>query len=305
MAELQIRRLGYALGAEVRGVDLTGSLDDATIADIRKAWLDHLVLCFPDQNLSKDGLVAFARRFGEIDDNRTNKTRDPENVHVTFVTNKAVAGKAFDGYKGGQNWHSDRSYTARPAPGTFLFAKELPDVGGNTIFSNQYMAYEALSPAMRGIVDRLSAVHDYDKIKGNHIQASEVLAINHQAHPPRVHPMTKVHPETHRKALFIGERLRQIEGMTPEESQPLLDFLNRHAVTYEFTYRHRWRVNDLLLWDNRCLLHLAPTDYDLHRQPRHMMRCTLRGPTLGYDWDPSGAAARSESESREAVPVLT
>ena len=301
MAALQVRRLGYALGAEVRGVDLSRPLDDITVANLQRAWLDHLLLCFPDQHLRKEDLVAFASRFGdELDDNRNTKTRDPENTNIVLMTNKPVAGKPWDGYKAGQNWHSDRSYSDRPMTGTFLYAKEIPDVGGDTIFSNQYMAYETLSPAMRGIIERLSSVHDATRAKNFEQQGADVLAARRRDHPPIVHPVVKVHSETRRKALYIGDRVSQFEGMSEDESQPLLDFLNQHSVSYEFTYRHRWHVNDLIMWDNRCLIHIAPSDYDQQRQPRHMWRCSLFGPKSGHFYTPNNAP-NSEKTQDEIV----
>jgi taurine dioxygenase len=300
MPGLKIRRLGYALGAEVTGVDLTRSLDDATVSGIRAAWLEHLLLCFPGQDLTKEQFVAFVGRFGDdMDDNTGARTRDPDNHQIIFLTNKPVAGEPWDGYKAGQNWHSDKSYSDRPMTGTFLLARELPEVGGDTMFSNQYMAYESLSPTMRGILDGMSAVHDVANVKNFDQRDPALVAAQRRNYPPIVHPVVKVHSETGRKALYIGERVGQFEGMTKEESTPLLDFLNQHAVAYEFTYRHRWSLNDLVMWDNRCLMHIAPSDYDLQRQPRHMWRCSLHSPRTGRFYDPE--TTTSAPAERELV----
>jgi taurine dioxygenase len=298
---LQIRRMGYALGAEITGVDLRRPLDDGTVTDIRRAWLDHLVLCFPNQDLTGDQLVAFTSRFGDVENNGAdNRIAHPDNPHVAILANKPVAGKPWDGYKEGQSWHSDRSCSVSPMTGTFLLSKEIPDVGGDTMFANQYMAYESLSPAMKDILDRLSAVHDLSITKG-----AEKKGAGRITYPLVVHPVVKIHAETKRKALYVGQRVRQFVGMTEEESKPLLDFLTQHAVTYEFTYRHRWSVNQLVMWDNRCTMHIALSDYDLYGQPRHMIRCSLLGPQTGHVYEPGNVATSSHEAPQRAVASVS
>lgn len=297
MEKVKIKRLGYALGAELTGVDLTTTLDDATFAEIKSAWLKYLVLCFPGQNLTKDQFVSFAARFGEVEDNRVLKTNDPENPYITLLTNKPIAGRPWDGYKDGQNWHSDRSYRINPTPATFVLAQELPEIGGDTMFANQYMAYETLSPAVKNIVDDLFAVHDHDNVTGADQQGAEAVATMRRNFPPVVHPVVRVHPETGRKTLYAGgDRTRNFVGMTRQESEPLLDMLNRHAVTYEFTYRHRWHAHDLIMWDNRCLQHIALKDYDIQTQSRHMWRCNLKGPQTGRLLDDVKKLAASSAQ---------
>jgi taurine dioxygenase len=304
MGQIKIRRMGYALGAEVTGVDLRNPLDDATIAEIRRAWLEHLIVCFPNQDLNGNQLVAFTRRFGEqLDDNhQVPDYRDPDNPYVLFNTNKPIAGRPWSGYKVGQSWHSDRAHTRRPDIATLLLAKEMPDVGGDTIYTNMYMAYETLSPAMRAILDPLDAVHDAAKIKGFEQRGAEEAAEFRRNNPPVAQPVVKIHPETGRKALYVGDRVRKFVGMTEEESQPLLDFLVRHAVSYEFTYRHHWSVGDLIMWDNRCTMHIALMDYDLQRQPRHMIRCCTLGPESGY-WYTGDDTARESTAVPERAQV--
>jgi taurine dioxygenase len=273
VTQLRVRRIAYALGAEVRGVDLKRALDDDAIAEIRQAWLEHLVLCFPGQDLSYHEVLAFARRFGEP--GRVGKAIPlSDSPYITFVTEKPVNGRPWDGVKGGEVWHTDKSYTPHPSAGSFLHCKEIPEAGGDTMFANQYMAYETLSPTMREIIDRLSAIHDAS------LRLRKFGDVKRPEDAPE-HPVVRVHDETGRKALYIGHFVRQIVGMTEEESRPLLDFLKEHAVRYEFTYRHRWTVNDLLMWDNRCMLHLALFDYDLQHDPRFMVKCEVLGPKSG------------------------
>ena len=301
MPELKVRRLGYALGAEVTGIDLRKPLDDATVRAVRQAWLEHLLLCFPNQELAKKELLAFAGRFGEFEP--ASRNVDPENANVILLTHKPVNGKPWDGYKNGHNWHSDHSYTTHPTSGTFITCKEIPEAGGDTMFANLYMAYESLSPAMKELVEELAAIHvlslrDRSTPAGAHqndernreetLQAEKARA---GATPPTVQPVVRIHPETKRKALYLGEKVRRFVGMTEEESLPLLEFLNQQAVKYEFTYRHRWHVNDLIMWDNRCLLHIALCDYDMYHDARDMLRCAIVGEPSGYHYTESAESA--------------
>jgi taurine dioxygenase len=290
MTQLQVRRISYALGAEVRGVDLRRSLDDDTFAQIHQAWLDHSLLCFPGQDLEKEDLLAFTRRFGIIELKQDNF--DPDVPEMLLLTNKPVNGKPWDGYKCGPTWHADGSYRPCPTAAIFINAKEIPEVGGDTLFASMYMAYEALSPAMQQMIDPLWAVHDRGvkqipegmALLAPHLvaRAEAVAAKRAAAQPPTAQPVVRTHTETKRKSLFLTDRARHFIGMTVEESQPLITFLNQHSVRYEFTYRHRWTAGDLIMWDNRCLLHRAPCDYDLERDIRHMYRTSVGDEATGY-----------------------
>ena len=280
---LQIRRLSYPLGAEVTGVDVSEPLDDATIAEIRNAWLEHSVLCFPNQDIGAKELSQFSARFGELDDNeRTSDYRHPEDSTVQVLTSKPVVmnGQTKAGHAKGDLWHTDLSTSTRPATATVLLAKDLPDVGGNTMFTNQYLAYETLSPTMRSLIDQLSAVHTSTLGTGYKRMTPQEQEQYRRLSPPVVHPVARVHPETGRTTLYLGERVQNFVGMTEEESKPLIDFLNKHSTSYEFMYRHVWKVNDLVMWDNRCTMHYAVADYD-RSQLRRMFRCALRGPVTG------------------------
>ena len=137
------------------------------------------------------------------------------------------------------------------------------------------------------MLEGLSAVHETPQIKNFELQSPEYVAEHRRRWPPVVHPVVKVHPETQRKSIYLGQRVRQIVGMTLEESRPLLDFLNEHAVRYEFLYRHRWKINDLIVWDNRCLMHRAPFDYDIKNEARHLWRTSLVGPVCGTLYEES------------------
>jgi taurine dioxygenase len=283
MARLKIRRLGYAMGAEVTGVDLSKPLDERVVAEVRQAWLDHIVLCFPGQNLDGEKLRGFCSQFGDLEDNQRSINRDPAQPGIMTLSNKPVVvnGQPVVGYGRGSYWHTDFSYTDRPTTITFLLAKDLPEVGGDTMFANMYMAYESLSPAFQRLIESLLGVHDYTLGTGSSRQTPEQQAKMKQLNPPVVHSVVRSHPETGRKALYIGNRVRNFVGMTAEETKPLLDYLNRHATSYEFLYSHRWTVDDLVLWDNRCALHYAVQNYD-QAQLRRMLRSSLVGQRSGY-----------------------
>ena len=280
---MAVRRLGYALGAEVTGFDLRRPLDAAGIERIRELWLEHALLCFPDQDLNEEELYALSACFGELDDYRgAPHLRLAHELPVGMISSKPIEinGKAHKGIVADQ-WHSDLSVTDRPSTATFLNAKNLPDVGGNTLFANMYLAYDALSPAFKAMLEGLHAVHDMTRTPGYATLSAEAAAQRRSKNPPVAHPMVIVHPETGRKALFVGGRLSHVEGMTDEESRPLIDFLNEHATRYEFVYRHNWKLNDLLMWDNRCTLHCALHDYD-RSQMRRMLRCGILGEKSGH-----------------------
>jgi taurine dioxygenase len=278
MNDLNIRPLGFAAGAEVTGLDLRRPLAEADRRAINDAWLRHLVLVFPGQDLTPEQQIAFARNFGELDDHASQapSTLHPEHREILVLTNKLVGGKPSGTHNSGRNWHTDLSYTERPAKGALLACKQKPPVGGDTMWANLYLAYETLSPAMRALLEGLEAVHDVTLIKGIEQRDPALVADMKRRNPPVVHPVVRVHPETGRKSLLIGQRIRGFIGMSDEESQSLLALLNAHATSPEFVYRHRWSVGDLVMWDNRCTCHVALADFD-QTKPRVMHRCSLQG----------------------------
>jgi taurine dioxygenase len=279
---MQVRSLSNALGAEVKGIDLAKPLSAADIGAIRLAWREHLVLLFRDQELPPEAHIAFSRHFGELDRHEAlPRYRHPDHPEIFMVTNREVDGKPSATRNTGRQWHNDLSYTRRPARGALLYCRECPPVGGDTMFANMYRAYETLSQPMRDFLDPLWAVHDVmgsrDLHKREPAQIAEIRRIN----PPVAQPVVRTHPETGRKALNVHEMMcSHFVGMTREESRPILEFLYEHSTPHENVYRHRWRINDLLMWDNRCTLHIALADYE-HTSPRHMLRTTLLGEAMG------------------------
>jgi alpha-ketoglutarate-dependent taurine dioxygenase len=308
MSNIVVQPVGYALGARVTGVDLAKPLPDADFQGIHEAWLRHLVLVFPGQRLGPAEMVAFGSRFGELDDFENQVTpRSPGFKHVMLLTNRLQNGQQSKSYNAGQNWHTDQSYSIRPAKATSVHCIEKPSVGGDTMFANMYLAYEALSPTMRAFLDGLEAIHDASLIEGLDKRGPEVAAEFKRKNPPVVHPAVRLHPESGRKALYVNERVRQFVGLTEAESRPLVKFLCEHSVAARRVYRHYWSVGDLVMWDNRCVVHMAVGDYD-PAEIRHMLRTSGKGDYCGRLAEPQSAPARvaatNSAELAAAVGAL-
>jgi taurine dioxygenase len=270
---LRINPLAGALGAEVSGVDLSDELGDDTIALIRRAWLDHLVIFFRGQTLPPARFLTLARRFGEP-------------VEYPFVTGidgfpliTPVVKLEHERVNFGGLWHSDTAYLETPPMGTMLIAREVPPHGGDTIFANMYLAYETLSEGMRRLLDGLVAVNSSakaDVTKTREDRMRDGAREGARAEYLAEHPVVRTHPETGRKALYVnGGHTVRFKGMTEAESAPILDFLFAHQTRPEFTCRFRWEGGSLALWDNRCAQHNPINDY--HGFRRVMHRVTLAG----------------------------
>ena len=282
MSRITINPLGFAAGAEVTGLDLRQPLDDLARQQILDAWHKHLVLVFPGQDLDSQQQIAFTRRFGEPEKNDFQPHyRDPAHHEILLVTNKPRDGKPSETRNTGRNWHTDLSYTTRPAKASLLLCKDKPPVGGDTMWANMYLAYETLSPKMQAFIGTLEAIHDVSLVKGIEQRDPDKVADMKRRNPPVVHAVVKTHAETGKKALFLGQRIRGFVGFSEEESAPILKFLNEHATSHEFVYRHRWSVGDLVMWDNRALLHMALPDFD-QTKIRHMTRTSILGELSGY-----------------------
>ena len=278
MNSLEITPLGFAAGAQIRGIDLRKPLSDADQRLINAAWLEHIVLVFPEQDLTPEEQIAFSRRFGVLDDHESQapSTLHPDHREILVLSNKMVGGKKSGTYNSGRNWHTDLSYTSRPAKGAILHCKEKPPVGGDTMWANLYLALETLTPPIRGLIENLEALHDVSMIRGIEARDPADVAEMKRRNPPVIHPVVRVHPETGRKSLLVNQRIRHFLGMSDEESQSLLAMLNAHATSPEFVFRHRWSLGDVVMWDNRCSCHVALGDFD-QTKPRVMYRCSLEG----------------------------
>ncbi len=274
--------LSHALGAELRGVDISGALDDSEIAAIREAWNEHHVIVFRGVPLTPDQHLTFSQRFGALDDHAaTPHDRLEGYPELLEVTNKPKNGQPSPTRIAGRNWHSDYCYTGRPAAASMLYCTEKPPIGGDTMFCNMARAYDELSDKMKAIIGDLQSVYDLtlapSTAKRDPVEMAELLEIN----PPIAHPCARAHPESGVKALYVSPRTSHFDGMTRAESAPLIEFLCDHATRPENVYRHQWQVGDLVCWDNRTAMHLALGDFD-PSQPRHMLRTTLQGEKSGY-----------------------
>ncbi len=271
--KIEVRPIAGALGAEVRAVDLARLPDAATIAEIRRAFLEYLVVFFHGQDLSLDQYMAFARAMGTPVEYPFVKGL-PDFPHVIEVKKLEHERANFGGV-----WHSDTSYLDEPPKGSMLLAREIPPFGGDTLFANQYLAYESLSEGMKRMLDGLMAVNtsgkaDVTKTREDRIKSDgrEEARKDYAA----AHPVVRTHPETGRKALYVNmAHTARFEGMTDEESAPLLGFLFQHQVRPEFTCRFSWQVGSIAFWDNRCAQHNPVNDY--HGFRRVMHRITLAG----------------------------
>ncbi len=306
---IEVKRLGYGLGAEVRGVDPTRPLDAATVRAVRTAWLENQILLFPDMEMSVAQHVAFSRNFGEIETTpvRSKKSPYPDHPEIVEVRSQPRAGEPHSG-KVDVDWHSDGAYTLCPPTGSFLHCRAMPDVGGNTCFTNMYMAYERLSAAMKRVVDNLKVVNSIANTSSyrNRMRLyPEQTMKDLETLPPVVQPMVRVHPETGRRALYLSEGMTgQIYGMTQEEGAGLLKYLFQHCVRDIFMYRHRWRINDVILWDNRCVMHMVPGDFDPAGQLRLMLRTTLVGEPCGEPYRPATQPGASVQSAAVAKPAM-
>jgi len=273
---IEIKPLAAAMGAEVRGVDLSQPLANEQVSNIHRAYLDHQMIYFRDQELSPKAQVALARHFGKPAVYPFLKGLDgiPE---VNELIKTEADTKAF-----GATWHSDTSYKERPDLGTLLYAVEVPDVGGDTMFANTYQAYEALSDGMKTMLDYLIGVFNSDKLYAGG-RASQIAKLGEMGKAvvatetyEAEHPIVRTHPETGRKALYVSRaHTVRFKGMTVEESTPLINWLSDHCVRPEFQCRLAWEPGTLAIWDNRCTQHFAMNDYPGKR--RHMHRVTIEG----------------------------
>ncbi len=269
--------LSGTIGAEIKGVNLA-KLGDTTFGDLHLALLDHGVICFRDQKLSPDQQLAFAARWGEI---HLHPYLDslPDSPGIIEIVKEAGERNRF-----GDHWHSDQIFTPAPAMATMLYAKEVPPVGGDTLFASLTHAYDALSDGMKALACRLRTYNLYDKQATRSRRMSAKILNQEKPAEPAIHPLVRVHPETGRRSLYLTETqtTRRFDGMTEAESRPLIDFFLRHATRPEFTCRIRWEVGTLAIWDNRCLMHMALDDYPDYRRVMH--RITIKGePTVGVE----------------------
>ena len=279
---IKVRKLGYALGGEITGVDFAKPISDETIAEIRAAWLDNLIAVFPNAVMTPEEHIAFSKRFYDLayTPGLLPRFMHPDHPEIFMVSNIPRDGKPSELRHTARTWHSDQSFMQEPCIAAMLHCQQTPQVGGDTMFTNMYMAYEALSDKMKEVLSGMKAVHNYGAIR-SFVHSNTMSNDELDSLKAAVHPVVRTHPETGRKALYVSEGMTErFDGMTVEESLPLLRFLWRHSTQPAFTYRHSWKPKDMIFWDNRCTMHLAPPDYDIDHMERpenhrHMFRTTL------------------------------
>jgi alpha-ketoglutarate-dependent taurine dioxygenase len=277
-----LARLGEAAGAEITGVDLARPVDDTLRDAILDALIDHHVLAFRDQHLTKDQQYELTLRFGEIEGHVGRLPGGEKYPVVHTVTNLDENGNPTPTphTHGNYFWHTDKSYHAVPSLATMLHAIEVPPVGGETEFANTAMAYAALPEETKRAIAGLRAVHSWEASRrntGNKPATEE----QKRERPPVSHPIVRTHPDTGERVLYIGIHTSHIEGMDEAEGRKLLAELLDHATQPRFVYSHAWRPGDLVMWDNRCLLHRAARNYDMGIHRRVLHRTVIRG-TVPY-----------------------
>lgn len=279
---LHVRPLGSVIGADVEGVDLA-NLDDMAFTMIDQAWSEHLVLRFREQTLTDADLMEFSRHFGQLDrvpirtadvmstdDPRLSIAREARE-YVTVISNVKIAGNAIGGLGNYEaHWHTDMSYNDIPPTGSALYGIEVPPKGGNTSFSNMYVAYEKLDGETKQRIAKLTCIHDASRNSAGQLRRGFVDNTDPTKTVGARHPIVRTHPVTKRKCLFLGRRRNAyIPELSLEESEDLLDQLWTHATQPEFCWTQIWQKGDLVIWDNRCAMHRRESFEDQYQRIMH------------------------------------
>lgn len=266
MSELWIQPTAGALGADVHGVDLSKPVSEAAFARIAEAWSAHLVLRFSGQRIDDRMLMQFSARFGELDrvpiaaanfDRAASGLVKDAEEWVTVISSVIENGKPVGGLGSYELvWHTDMSYNVLPPRASLLYALEVPPDGGNTGFLNMYTAYDALSSELKRAIEGRTCIHDSSRNSAGELRKGFQRTLDVRRTPGAVHPLVRLHPVTKRKALFLGRRPgAYIHGLSVEESEKLLDAVWAHATQQRFAWYQKWRAGDMVLWDNRCVMH--------------------------------------------------
>ena len=278
---MQIVPSGDVVGAEIRGVNLALPLNDAAFAEIEAAFNRHAVLCFHGQRLDEEGLVGFARQFGEVERIFLTQYAHPRNPEIMYVSNIRENGRDIGHADAGRVWHTDMSYTARPPRATLLYALEVPIEDGvalgDTHFASAADAYDSLPADTQRDLAGLRAIH---QVAGRRAATGTGQQDQTQRleQPAVVHPVVRTHPHTGRKCLYVSKgECQGIEGMAQHEALSLIEVLADRIVESRFRHTHRWRVHDLLMWDNCTVQHVASFDYQWPRHRRLLQRVTVGG----------------------------
>lgn len=287
--KIDVVSTGAALGAEIRGIDLSKDLDSSAIATIMDAWAKHLVLLIRGQQMTDEQFLQFGKHFGDLDlapldtMGRPFFKNIPEMLVISNVIENGVAIGGLGNYE--SFWHTDMSYTDVPPRASLLYALEVPPAGGDTGFCNMYLAYETLPDDLRKAVGGRVAIHDATYNSAGEIRKGYSHVTDPTQAPGAKHPLVRIHPVTGRKALFLGRRRNSyVVGMPVPESEQLLDRLWAHATDQKFTWAQKWRVGDLVIWDNRCVMHRRDEFDQTSRRVMHRLQVKgepVRGEAVG------------------------
>jgi taurine dioxygenase len=273
-----VRPLTPRLGAELSGVILADEMSDDVFRAIYAAFLRYQVLLFPPQDVPPARQVAFARRFGEVQIHVMNQYHADGFPELYRLSNLDAQGKPNGRHpdKGTLEWHTDGSWSRVAGQATIIYGEVMPETGGETHFCDMYEAYERLSPAWKARIASLRAVHNLDFSRTRRHGEDPMTDEQRLAKPPVDQPIVRTHPETGRKCIYLGDHAESVVGMPYAEGRALIEELNALAVHPDLTYEHHWTPRELILWDNRCVMHRA-TAYDPATQGRVIRRCTVLG----------------------------
>ena len=278
MSRVTVRPLSANLGAEISDVKLADDISDDVFDAIYQAYLRYQVLLFPPQELPPDRQVKFARRFGEVQIHVMNQYHADGFPELYRLSNLDEQGRPNGKHpdKGTLYWHTDGSWRRVTGQATIIYGEVVPTSGGETHFCDMYGAYERLDPAWKARIANMRAVHNLDFSRTRRHGEDPMTAAQRRETPPVDHPIVRTHPETGRKCLYLGDHAESIVGMPYAEGRALIEELNALVVHPDLTYQHHWTPKELILWDNRCVMHRA-TPYDPVTQGRVVRRCTVLG----------------------------
>ena len=274
---MRLRRFPDGLGAEIEDLPVA-AIDDAAFPAIHAAFLAHQLLLFRRQDLPPGDQVAFARRFGEVQVHVMNQYHANAHPELYTLSNLGPDGRPNGRHpdRGTLAWHTDGSWQKRTTKATMLYAEVIPAHGGGTGFADMYSAFEALPADEQARYERLQVMHNLDFSRNRRHGDEPMSEAQRRAVPPVAQPLVRIHPGTGRKAIYLGDHAESVVGLGYEEGRAFIDALNDRIVGLARTYVHSWQPGDLMVWDNRCLLHKAET-YDVANEPRVIRRCTVLG----------------------------
>ncbi|HTQ01027.1 MAG TPA: TauD/TfdA family dioxygenase [Casimicrobiaceae bacterium] len=277
-AGVEVRPLSAIMGVEVTGLDLSKPLSAPDRALLDHVFNRHMVVCFRDQDLTMDELVAFSKVWGPLTEHTMPGQLRDGITQINIATNKGADGKPSGRHPDltAMRWHTDRSWRRDPALATILYGVDVPSRGGDTLFVNCALAYDGLPEATRQRIDGMFAIHSVEYSRKTAPEGPAATEYELRNHPPTPHPLARRHPVTGKRALYIGCHAWKIEGLSESEGRELLDGLLEFATQEAYVYAHKWRRHDLLMWDNRCTLHAA-TPYDTENELRTMYRTVVAG----------------------------